>query len=227
MPIPLSRWVWGAGWILAFIAGIINIVGLLSFDHQAVTHMTGATSMLAAAVVATDISRIGHLLSVILAFWVGAVVSGVISRNSAFKLGRRYGVVLAMESLVLVSTVWLLDGGSALGIYTASFAAGLQNGMVTTFSGAAIRTTHVTGMVTDLGVMFGHYLQGIRPNGVEKTRVQASLVVISAFFTGGLAGALCYRSIGHATLYIPAVMTMSAALAYTTYWLRARQLARA
>ncbi|MBC8136414.1 MAG: DUF1275 family protein, partial [Fibrella sp.] len=43
------RWVWIGAWMLAFVAGMVNVVGLLGFDHQTVTHLTGTTSMLAAA----------------------------------------------------------------------------------------------------------------------------------------------------------------------------------
>lgn len=40
----LSRWVWGGAWALAFVAGMVNVVGLLGFEHQAVTHLTGTTT---------------------------------------------------------------------------------------------------------------------------------------------------------------------------------------
>jgi uncharacterized membrane protein YoaK (UPF0700 family) len=225
MPVPLSRWIWAGGWILACIAGIINAVGLLSFEHQAVTHLTGTTTLLASALVDADVQRVGHLFAVILAYCTGAALSGVIIRNSAFKLGRRYGAVLLIESLLLLLTVALLDRNSPLGSYTASSAAGLQNGMVTTFSGAVIRTTHVSGMFTDLGVMLGHVIQRIRPSGVEKTRVQVSLIVISAFFSGGLIGAAGFRQAGHAILFLPAALTFAGAAVYTLYWIVSKRRA--
>ena len=50
----LPRWVWAGAWALAFVAGIVNVVGLLGFEHQAVTHLTGTTSMLAAALASFD-----------------------------------------------------------------------------------------------------------------------------------------------------------------------------
>ena len=40
----LSRWVWAGAWALAFVAGMVNVVGLLGFEHQAVTHLTGTTT---------------------------------------------------------------------------------------------------------------------------------------------------------------------------------------
>lgn len=30
----LPRWVWTGTWVLAFVAGIINVVGFLGFEHQ-------------------------------------------------------------------------------------------------------------------------------------------------------------------------------------------------
>ena len=45
----LPRWVWTGAWVLAFIAGVVNVVGLLGFEHQAITHLTGNTSLFAEA----------------------------------------------------------------------------------------------------------------------------------------------------------------------------------
>ena len=50
----LPRWVWSGAWLLAFIGGMVNVVGLLGFEHQAVTYLTGTTSMLSAALAALD-----------------------------------------------------------------------------------------------------------------------------------------------------------------------------
>ncbi|MEZ5485853.1 MAG: DUF1275 family protein, partial [Lysobacteraceae bacterium] len=46
----LPTWVWSGAWLLAFVAGSVNVVGLLGFEHQAITHLTGNTSLLAESV---------------------------------------------------------------------------------------------------------------------------------------------------------------------------------
>lgn len=217
----LPRWVWTGAWALSFIAGIVNVVGLLGFEHQAVTHLTGTTSMLAAALASLDWWASLHLVAVIGSFLVGTAVSGFIIRDSTLLLGRRYGVALLLESILLAAAVPLLTGNHLLGIYCASCACGLQNAMVSTYSGAVIRTTHLSGMFTDLGIFLGHSLRGLP---VDSRRLRLCCLVISGFLVGGIAGTIAFRHMGYAALFIPSALTASTAVAYGTYlWVRARR----
>ena len=131
----LPRWIWIGVWALAFVAGMVNVVGLLGFEHQAVTHLTGTTSMLASALASLDPRRILHLALVLASFVAGRVISGFLIQDSTLKLGRRYGVALLLESILLCSAVPLLRSNGTFGIYRASCACGLQNAMVSTYSG--------------------------------------------------------------------------------------------
>ncbi|NBQ59130.1 MAG: DUF1275 domain-containing protein [Opitutaceae bacterium] len=75
----LPRWVWTGAWALAFIAGIVNVVGLLGFEHQAITHLTGTTSLLGAALGTLHGAQALHLLAVIISFVAGTALSGFIN----------------------------------------------------------------------------------------------------------------------------------------------------
>jgi uncharacterized membrane protein YoaK (UPF0700 family) len=215
----LPRWVWFCAWVLAFIAGMINVVGLLGFDHQAVTHLTGNTSMLAAALAKLDLPGILHFATVIGSFVAGTILSGFIIQDSTLQLGRRYGVALLLESLLLCLAVPLLNHHHVCGLYAAACACGLQNAMATTYSGTVVRTTHISGMFTDLGIFLGHALRGLP---VDTKRLRMCLLVISAFLCGGIAGTLGFCAIGFFTLFIPAGLTASAALVYIGWQLRAK-----
>lgn len=199
-------------------AGMMNVVGFLSFEPQAITHLTGTTSLLAVAFAQRDLSMAWHLLAIIAAFVFGAMLSGLLLRHSALRLGRRYGVALLIESALLVAAAQLLMRGDALGIYLTGIACGLQNAMATTYSGTVLRTAHVTGMFTDLGIALGHMLRG---SGFDRRRLQLCVIVISAFFCGGLAAAMLFPRLGYATLYIPAALALLFAMAYAVY--RARK----
>lgn len=207
----LPRWVWAGAWALAFVAGMVNVVGLLGFEHQAVTHLTGTTSMAAAAAASLDGKGLLHFTAVILSFLLGAVVSGFLIQDSTLQLGRRYGVALLLESILLAVSVSFLSAGHDLGIYTASCACGLQNAMVSTYSGAVVRTTHLSGMFTDLGIFLGHILRGL---SVDFRRVRLCFLIISAFFCGGIAGTIAFRHIGYQALFIPASLTAVTSVAY-------------
>lgn len=210
----LPRWVWTGAWALAFIAGMVNVVGLIGFEHQAITHLTGTTSLLGAAIGTFNGPSTLHFLAVILSFVAGTAISGFLIQDSALKLGRRYGYALFLESALLAFAVPLLNRQSHLGDYFASCACGLQNAMATTYSGSVVRTTHVSGMFTDLGIYIGHTLRGLK---VDTRRLRLCVIIISAFLCGGIAGARAFQSLGYATLFIPAALTGLAAFGYTLY----------
>ncbi len=213
----LPRWVWFFGWVFAFIAGIVNVVGLLGLSHQGITHLTGNTSMLGAALASLDWSAILHFAAVIGSFLAGTILSGFIIQDSTLQLGRRYGAVLILESALLFLAVPLLDHHLMSGLYAAGCACGLQNAMATTYSGTVVRTTHISGMFTDLGIFAGHRLRGLP---VDVKRVKMCLLVISGFLCGGIAGALGFRFIGYSTLLIPAGITATVSFFYVAYQLR-------
>lgn len=210
----LERWAWWGGALLACIAGIVNAVGLQSYAHQAVTHVTGTTSLFTLALAGGDAVGMMRLGLVLVSFVAGAALSGFIVQNSALQLGRRYGVALFVESVLLFVASALMGSHLGLGSYFASAACGLQNAMASTYSGAVLRTTHLSGMFTDFGAALGHLLRGA---AVDWVRVRLYALLIGSFAVGGVIGSLLFRSFGPATLYFPAALTGSVAIVYTTY----------
>jgi uncharacterized membrane protein YoaK (UPF0700 family) len=204
-------------WVLAFIAGTVNVVGLLGFEHQAITHLTGNTSLLAEALATSNRSAAFHFATLIGSFVAGAVISGFIIQDSALQLGHRYGFALLLVSFLLFASVPLLTHESAIGMYTAACAMGLQNAMMSTYSGAVVRTTHVSGMFTDLGIYLGHALRGLP---VDTRRIRLCLLVISGFLCGGIAGAWVFRLFGFEALLLPASLTAVVSIAYGLFRFR-------
>lgn len=207
----LPRWVFVGTWVLAITAGMVNVIGLLGFQHQTITHLTGTTTMLAAAAAQAQWQAVGHFAALIGAFFLGCVFSGVLLRDSALKLGRRYGLALLIVALLLFLSIPLLEQHGSFGLYTAACACGIQNAMVSTYSGAVVRITHLSGMFTDLGLYLGHALRGLP---VNQRRLTLCLLVISGFSLGGLTGAWAYLRIAHYALALPGGLTLAAALGY-------------
>src|SRR3546814_12229893 len=90
-------------------------------------------------------------------------------------------------------------------------ACGLQNAMATTYSGAIVRTTHLSGMFTDPGIMLGHALRGMP---VARRRLALCVLSIRVFFIGGVLGAWLFARAGYGALSLPAVLTGITALGY-------------
>ena len=91
---------------------------------------------------------------------------------------------------------------------------GVQNGIVSAYSGAIIRTTHVTGIFTDLGIYLGHLLRGLP---VDRLRLRVCVLVATSFALGSAAGALLFRAMHERSLLIPAVLTGVCGLGYAVY----------
>lgn len=210
----LPRWAWIGGGVLAFIAGIVNAAGYMGFRHQSITNLTGSTSLLGVAFGTGDGGEAWHWGLSIGAFLIGAILSGVIVQQSTLKLGRRYGLALILESLLLFAAVPLLDAGSPVGPYLAAMGAGLQNGMASTYSGMVFRTTHVSGMFTDLGIYIGQRLRGLE---VDTLRIRVCVLVVTTFTLGSAVGALLFGVLGERTLLIPAVLTGLCGVGYGLY----------
>lgn len=216
----LPRWVEIGGFCLALIAGAVNAIALLGFNHQGVSHLSGSSSLLGVELANGNLDNALHLLWMLLSFVLGATISGCVIGHESLKLGRRYGVALLAVSSSLLMAMWLLEQGSNYGNYLASAACGLQNAMTSTYSGAVVRTTHVTGLFTDLGIMLGLKLRG---QAADRRRVWLYLVLIGGFIGGGVGGALGYGFWSYRALLAPALIAATLAVVYFIYWNQQRR----
>ncbi|MBI2379647.1 MAG: DUF1275 domain-containing protein [Gammaproteobacteria bacterium] len=211
----LPPWVEVGGFALSVIAGSVNAIGLLGFKHQAVSHLTGSSTLLGLEMANGDLGASLHLVLILLSFVLGATLSGLVVKSAALKLGRRYGVALLLEAGLLLLAMLTLNRGSDTGHLLASAACGLQNAMASTYSGAVIRTTHVSGLFTDLGVMLGAWLRGLPVDG---RRLKLYLFLIGGFILGGSLGSLAYRAYAFSSLALPAGIALLMATVYWIYW---------
>jgi uncharacterized membrane protein YoaK (UPF0700 family) len=210
-PTPEDRPLVFAGAIcLAAIAGYINVV-VLGVFHVPVSHMTGAVSRLSIDVASGDRSDLRLVSSIVAAFFMGAVFSGAIIGGRKFLPGRRYGVALVAEGAALAIASVLLTRGIGAGIAVAAFACGIQNAMASSYYGLVLRTTHVTGIVTDLGVMAGHW---IRHRDIDPWKPALLASILLFFFGGGAVGHYLFELWGIGTLMIAAGGCVTAGTMY-------------
>lgn len=210
----LPRWVEVGGFLLALNAGFINAIGLLGFKHQAVSHLTGTSTFLSLAITQTDLQEVIHLLLVMLSFILGAAYSGLVIGNTALKLGRRYSLALLTESALLLVSMILLNQDSLAGHFFASAACGLQNAMTTTYSGAVVRTTHVSGLFTDLGVALGLRCRGQKS---DSRKIMLYCILIAGFIVGGVMGAILFAHYRFSALWVSCLLTAAVAVSYGVF----------
>ncbi|HEY8568778.1 YoaK family protein [Microbulbifer sp.] len=200
--------------MLALVAGYINAIGLLGFEHQAISHLSGTATLLGTSALGSSLQTTLHLAGILLAFFTGATFSGLLLHGSTLKLGRHYDTALVMEALLIFAALLLLSNGSGYGHYAASAACGLQNALATTYSGAVIRTTHLTGIFTDMGLMFGAALRG---EAFDRRKALLFSLIIIGFILGGTIGAYVFDLLQFKALAIPGCICLILALAYRLY----------
>ncbi|HET7394996.1 MAG TPA: YoaK family protein [Gammaproteobacteria bacterium] len=209
----VPAWILIGGFILAAVAGLVNAIGLLGLQHP-ISHVTGNASLFATSLVRGDYDelRVTGLLAAM--FLAGAVIGGFVIQQSTARLGRRYGAALTIESALLFAAAFYLGRGTDSGMYLAAVACGLQNALVTTYSGAIVRTTHMTGVTTDIGIAIGHLLRGV---SVAPRYFLLLGALLSGFVGGGILGAALFVHWHFAALLVPAAITGMVGLMYFMY----------
>ncbi len=207
----LPLWIRIGGGVLAFSAGCINSTALVGFTHLSASHVTGNVSLFATAIANLDFKMLAMVCAVLLSFLAGSVISGFVVGNTHLKQGRRYGLALGIETVLLIISLVLFYQHSFLGHFFATMACGLQNSMVATYRGTGIRTTHLTGLTSDMGASIGNWLAG---RSMDSKMVLFQAMIWYCFCGGGVVGAILYLKIGYLALILPIVIVMLSAIFY-------------
>jgi len=199
-----------AGLSLAFLAGYVNVY-MLRFFENPVSHLTGAFSMLPIYASKHDSHHLIGLSLIIPGFFLGAVLSSYIINQNYFVVGKRYGVILILEGLLLIITEILVVKHLFYALFTAAMSCGMQNAMASLYRGMIIRTTHVTGLITDFGILIGRLLRG---QHIDKWKFQFDFALIFGFLFGGIVCSLLSEMLLKNGLLFPATICIGAGLIY-------------
>lgn len=200
-------------WSMAFVAGAVNAGGFLAVGRYT-SHMTGVVSSLADDTALGDFATALSFLAMMLCFMGGAALSTVlVAYGKRHRMRSRYALSLLVEAVFLVAFGYLggrmeakvhLDLPEATALLC--FIMGMHNAVTTNISGAVVRTTHMTGNVTDLGIELAKLFYRNSPKlkdapviRADRGRLKLVGLLLAAFITGGIAGALGFRHFGFKT----------------------------
>jgi uncharacterized membrane protein YoaK (UPF0700 family) len=173
------------GFTLTFLAGAIN-VAMLSRYAVPVAHMSGAVSRLGMDLGTGKDDDLMVIGLIIVGFALGCVFTGALVGSNLLAARRRYAVVLACEALVIALAAWLQDSAVHAAVILGATACGIQNAMASSFYGLVVRTTHVTGIITDLGFMIGATLSGRR---FPLWKPLLLVLLVTGYLAGGISAA--------------------------------------
>ena len=217
----LPKWIQFGAFMLAVNAGMINVLGLISLLHQSVSHMTGNASLIAVSVFEHDFTNVAFLILIVVSYVFGSSISGSILGNSAFKLGKRYGIPLSLITFFIVMCWLFIADYPRYALLLACTAMGVQNAMVSHYQGAIIRTTHLSGVLTDLGLALGYAIRGLRN---EPKKIILHLLILLGFISGSLIAAFAHPYLQLQSFLIPAGLSLTLTLAYWFIYFRYSRL---
>lgn len=203
--------------VLSFVAGIVNVSGYLSIQ-QLTTNVTGHFALFINDVANFDFWKGTVYFLYIFSFLSGAFLSGILIET--FTENKKFNIYLfptLIECFILLAIALISNvTGIAYPNFIACmllFAMGIQNSYVTKISNAVVRTTHLTGLFTDLGIELSQlFFPSLHHNQVKlKATIKLRVSIILFFFAGGLVGGFFYSELDLKlnTLIIAAVILVS------------------
>ena len=217
--------------LLSFVAGIVNVAGFLAVK-QLTTNVTGHFAYFVDEVFQVHFWKGLVYFLYILFFFLGAFISSLLVEYVSLKNENKtyiLPIVIEIVLLLFVASLGknLIESYANLIVCILLFAMGLQNSLVTKISDATVRTTHLTGLFTDLGIELSQLF--FYKKALQKIKLYASiklrLTIIIFFFIGGISAGLLYQKLQLKVLIL-ATLVLFIGLIYDTLKLKMIQLKR-
>ena len=153
-------------------------------------------------------------------FLVGATLAGFVIHHPTIDLTRPYGRTITSIGTLLLIAYFCVERLPVVSIGLAAFACGLQNALATHYRGVILRTTHLTGMMTDLGVTLGMRVRG---HDVPAWKIRVPAMLMVSFFLGGLLAAYAHFS-GHDAIKLAGIGYVFAGIGWSIWKHRSRAI---
>ncbi|HQZ24184.1 MAG TPA: YoaK family protein [Flavobacterium sp.] len=198
--------------LLSFVAGLVNITGVLALKTLT-TNVTGHFAFFAEEIMRHDFATAITFFLFTVFFLLGSFISSFLQELISLKnpdWSHIFPITLEMVILISIGIFGTTTGLFTLdGKLTAFFmllSMGIQNSLVTNISKATVRTTHLTGLFTDLGIELSQLFFYKKPEEVKKlkTSIFLRLSIITFFFLGCFSGGIIYQLLEIKTLFVAA-----------------------
>lgn len=186
---PHRGWVIFGGCCLAFLGAAVNACYLIRLGTS-VSHLTGDISKVAMDAAHGHRSLSAAALNLVAAaasFVFGAAVAGFFIHHPGIEFSRPYGRAVIAIGILLIAAHCTFLTAPVLSICFAGIACGFQNALATHYRGMILRTTHVTGLLTDLGTNLGMKFRG---HQVAGWKLLVPTLLVLGFFSGAVFGSV-------------------------------------
>lgn len=227
---------------LACVAGMVNATGFFAVGTNT-SHVTGHVSMVGEELARDNPATAFHFLLLVL-FFIGGAFLATLFVEKARRFGRaRYVAALMVEAILLLAftatSALIREKGPGDWLFLTamlSIAMGMQNALVTRISGAVVRTTHLTGVATDIGIELARLVYWLRRRArffaplqlvLEFTReeelrkLRLHLMLFLSFLGGAVLGPVLYLELGHGAMLAPGLILVVLVMLDRFGWNRA------
>jgi uncharacterized membrane protein YoaK (UPF0700 family) len=237
--------------VLPMVAGLVNAEGFFIVGVYT-SHVTGTVARAGDELAQGHFGLALHALSLVASFFVGALTATALVLRAKRGQKARYSLALGAEILTLLAVTLLgllqpthFRYTHPVTMMLLSFAMGAQNALVTKLSGAVVRTTHLTGIVTDLGIESVRAVVWWRDTTADKLwrerlrvllhvrtfpelkRLRLHLAIFGSFFTGAVVGPLLYLREGYTAMLLPIIVLTALLIFDAAVGLRSAEESRA
>lgn len=200
--------------LLSFVAGMVNVAGFLAVQ-QLTTNVTGHFAFFVEEIYRLNAWRGMVYFLFVFFFLFGSFLSGLLMEFTSRKNERYVFVMPVMiEAAILFSVAlsgeYLISENPNLIAYLLLLAMGFQNSLVTMISNSVVRTTHLTGLFTDLGIELSQLFFYKQPAQKKKlfSSVKLRLTIIICFLLGGVFSGVFYSSYGLHVLFLATALLL-------------------
>lgn len=204
--------------LLSFVAGLVNITGVLALKTLT-TNVTGHFAFFAEEIMRHDYATAITFFLFTIFFLIGSFISSFLQELISLKnpdLSHIFPITLEMIILIAIglfgTNTNLLSLEGKLTAFFMLLAMGIQNSLVTNISKSTVRTTHLTGLFTDLGIELSQLFFYKKPDEVKKlkTSIFLRLSIITFFFIGCISGGIIYQFLAIKTLFVSVLILLIA-----------------
>lgn len=205
------------GALTGFSAGMVNVISVILF-FAFTSNVTGYY-----AILAQEISKGNWYQAAVVFMWIGVFFLGNFTSNMVIiHRGKRISRYLAHAIPVFLEIMCMLTVGIYLEFFYMNtlqetevmvgimlFAMGLQNGLTASISNFAVKTTHLTGLTTDLGILLSMFtLKKFRKDKKLIEKAQLLIAIVASYLTGGILSGLLYYTIQNHTFYLVSIVLL-------------------
>ncbi|WP_343533990.1 YoaK family protein [Pedobacter sp.] len=214
--------------LLGLTAGFVNAAGFLAYSVLT-TNVTGHAALFAEHIATQDWKTAQVIALWMFLFLAGAFFSSLVLTYTGPNQRFSYSIPILVEIVVLLfSAIYGNRYDATLvskEIFAGSllFAMGLQNALVSMISGSVVRTTHLTGTFTDLGIELAQLIKrNENDRTVVKSKIKLRVVIIFFFMMGAIVGAYLFSHYRFKSFFVP-IFVLCYALLYDIFRIKIKR----